>query len=226
MVVKIGPDENNLVISFGGGLHTRASTDDIDPREAADGSNFLLDLQNRDLRPRPPFDLIGTVPNGLEVRGGGSLLKSDGTISTLFQAAGAVYEWDGITTFTSVGSVNSTSKLRGHWRKHNWQLDDELLLTDLNLADTVKKWDGTTFASVTFTNEAYRALDLIPCGSPRHPNYVANNHERRKQRVRVRVKREHHSNRNEPLRCISKQRPCAVVSGDNYRLEHGLEFFG
>lgn len=153
MVAKIGPEENNVVIGFGGGLHTRASTDDIDPREAADGNNFLLDLENKDLRPRPPFDLIGTVPNTSEIRGGGSLLKSDGTVSTLIQAGGTVYEWDGQTTFTSVGSVSSSAKLRGHWRSHNWNLTDELLLTDLNLADTVKKWDGTTFGSVTFTNE-------------------------------------------------------------------------
>lgn len=150
MVAKIGPDENNIVISFGGGLHTRASTEDIDPREAADGNNFQLDLQNRDLRPRAPFDLVGTMPNGLEIRGGGSLLKSDGTVSTVIQAGSAVYEWDGLTTFTSVGSVSSTAKIRGHWRSHNWTLTDELLLTDVNLVDTVKKWDGTTFANVTF----------------------------------------------------------------------------
>jgi len=150
---KIGPDEVNVEINFGGGLHTRASDDDIDPREAADGNNFLLDLENRDLRPRPPFDLIGTVPNAAEIRGGGSLLKSDGTVSTIIQAGNTVYEWDGQTTFTSKGTVNSSTKLRGHWRSHNWTLDDELILTDLNLADTVKKWNGTTFSNVSFTNQ-------------------------------------------------------------------------
>ncbi len=150
---KIGPDELNVVINFGGGLHTRASTDDINAREAADGNNFLLDLENKDLRPRPPFDLIGTVPNAAEIRGGGSLLKSDGTVSTIIQAGGTIYEWDGQTTFTSKGSCSATAKLRGPWRTHNWTLDDELLLTDLNLVDTVKKWNGTAFSSVTFTNE-------------------------------------------------------------------------
>jgi hypothetical protein len=147
---KIGPDDLNLVIDFGGGLHTRASADDINEREAADGSNFLLDVQNRDLKPRQPFDLIGTVPNGAEIRGGGSLVKSDGTISTIIQAGDTVYEWDGADGFTSKGTVNAQARLRGHWRTHNWTLDDELLLTDLNLVDTVKKWDGTTFANVTF----------------------------------------------------------------------------
>lgn len=153
-VKKIPPTEENLVLSFGGGLHTRASTDDINPREAAAGNNFLLDLENRDLKPRPPFDLIGTVPNAREIKGGGSLLTSSGTISTIFQAEDQVYEWNGLSTFTPVGTVNPSSKLRGHWRSHNWQLDDLLLLTDLNLLDTVKKWDGTTFSNVTFTNEA------------------------------------------------------------------------
>jgi hypothetical protein len=150
---KIGPDDVNVVINFGGGLHTRASTDDIDPREAASGSNFLLDLENRDLKPRPPFDLIGTVPNTSEIRGGGSLLQSDGTVSALFQAGDTVYEWDGVTTFTSRGTVNASAKLRGHWRTNTWALDDELLLTDLNLVETVKKWTGTALSSVTFTDE-------------------------------------------------------------------------
>jgi hypothetical protein len=147
---KIGPEDVNVVIEFGGGLHTRASADDIDPREAADGVNFVLDVANRDLKPRPPFDLVGTVPNAAEIRGGGSLVKSDGTISTIIQAGDTIYEWDGEDGFTNVGSCVSTAKLRGHHRTHNWTLDDKLLLTDLNLADTVKEWDGTTFASVTF----------------------------------------------------------------------------
>lgn len=150
---KIGPDDLDVVIKFGGGLHTRASEDEIDPREAAGGNNFLLDLENLQLRNRNPFDLIGQVPNGQEIRGGGSLLKSDGTVSTLVQAGDTVYEWDGISTFTSVGTVDPNARLRGHWRSHNWSLDDKLLLTDLSLVEVVKEWDGITFADVAFTNE-------------------------------------------------------------------------
>lgn len=158
MVNKIEPKDLDVVIKFGGGLQTRASEDEIDPREAADGANFLLDLKNRELRNRKPFDLIGTVPNAGEIRGGGSLLKADGTISTLVQAGTAVYEWDGATTFTLKGTVNSGTKLRGHWRSHNFTLDNKLLLTDLNLQDTIKEWDGTTFQSSTFTNQAGSAF--------------------------------------------------------------------
>lgn len=154
MVARIPPKELSLIIKFGGGLHTRASEDEIDPREAADGQNFLLDLENRELRNRPPFDLIGQVPNAAEIRGGGSLLTSDGTVSTLIQAGANVYEWDGGTTFTKVGTVAATAKLRGHWRSHNWTLDDKVLFTDLSLVDVIKEWDGTTFQSTVFTNQA------------------------------------------------------------------------
>lgn len=151
---KIGPEDLNVVIKFGGGLHTRASPDEIDPREAASGQNFLIDIQDRNLKPRPVFDLVGTVPNAAEIRGGGSLLKTDGSVTAIFQAGNTVYSWDGHTTFTSKGTVVSTAKLRGNWRSHVWNLTDELILTDLNLADTIKKWNGTTFSNVTFTNEA------------------------------------------------------------------------
>lgn len=150
MVSKIEPKDLSLLIKFGGGLHTRASEDEIDPRESADGANFLLDLENRELRNRPPFDLIGQVPNGAEIRGGGSLLKADGTVSTLIQAGDTVYEWDGQAGFSGRGTVDATAKLRGHWRSHNWTLDNKLLLTDLELVEVIKEWDGTTFASVAF----------------------------------------------------------------------------
>jgi hypothetical protein len=152
MVSKLGPKDGDIKIKFGGGLHTRASEDEIGEREAADGANFLLDLENTELRPRPPFDLIGTIPNGAEIRGGGSLLKSDGTVSTIIQAGANVYSWDGTSNFTLIGTAAATAQLRGHWRSHNWTLDDKLLLTDMNLVEVVKEWDGTTFQSVSFTN--------------------------------------------------------------------------
>jgi len=153
MPAAIKPKDLDLKIKFGGGLHTRASADEIDQREAANGQNFLLDLENRELRNRPPFDLIGTVPNAAEIRGGFSLLKSDGTVSTGFQAGGKVYSWNGVSTFTEIGSCNSSAKLRGHWRSHNWNLSDKVLITDLNLVEVVKEWNGTTFQSVSFTKQ-------------------------------------------------------------------------
>jgi hypothetical protein len=154
MVQKIGPEEQNVILKFGGGLHTRASPDEIDGRESAGGFNFLIDIQNRNLRNRPPFDLVGTVPNAAAVRGGASLLKTDGTVTTLFQAGNTVYQWDGHSTFTSKGSCSATCQLRGHWRTHVWNLTDRVIITDLNLVDPVYQWDGTTFSTVTFTDQA------------------------------------------------------------------------
>lgn len=150
---KIGPEDVDVVIKFGGGLHSKASPDDINDREASDGFNFLIDLENKNLRNRPPFDLIGTVGNAAEIRGGFSFVNSTGTTYAGFQAGDTVYSWDGQTTFTSIGSCNSSSKLRGHWRSHTWNLTDKVIITDLNLADVVKEWDGTTFQSTQFVDE-------------------------------------------------------------------------
>lgn len=147
-------DDLNVVLKFGGGLHTKASPDEIDPREAAGGFNFDINLENRNLRNRAPFDLIGTVPNGQPILGGGSLLKTDGTITTLFQAGGVVYKWNGVSTFTSVGTCNASSKLRGQWQSHTWNLTDKLLFTDLALADVVKEWNGSAFSSTVFTDQS------------------------------------------------------------------------
>lgn len=150
MVKKIGPDDLNVVLKFGGGLHTRASEDEIDAREAADGFNFDIDFENRELKNRKPFDLIGTVPNTSEIRGGASLLKADGTVSFLIQAGDTVYEWDGDATFTSKGTVAATARLRGHWDTHNWTLDDKVIITDLQLVEPVLEWDGTTLLNTSF----------------------------------------------------------------------------
>lgn len=157
-IAKVKPNDVSLELKFGGGLHTRASADEIDPREAADGRNFVLDLDNRELRPRAAFDLIGAMPGSGSVLGGGSLLKADGTVSTLVQRGGDVFEWDGSTGFTPVGTCNSSSKLRGSWRSHNWTLSDKVLFSDLTLNDVVKEWDGTTFQSVSFTDTSGAAF--------------------------------------------------------------------
>lgn len=146
---KPAREEVPLILRFGGGLHSRASEDAVDEMECTDGENFDLDGMNDEYRPRAPFDLVGTVPNGSEIRGFASLLKSDGTVSTLVQAGSTVYEWDGGSGFTAVGSCSAGAKLRGRL-EHNWQLSDKVLITDLTLTDPVKEWDGTTFQNVTF----------------------------------------------------------------------------
>ena len=141
-------DENADLLRFGGGRNTRASEDQINPLECTDGENFVLDPGNGEFRPRKPFDLVATAPNGLEIRGFATLRKTNGTVSMLVQAGPQVYQWDG-ATFSAVGSVSSSARLRGPAESF-WALDDKVLISDINLAEEVHEWDGTTFQQVTF----------------------------------------------------------------------------
>lgn len=141
---RSAPDQENVtVLRFGGGLNTRTSEDEIQVREASDGYNFDLDLENSHLEPRKPFELMGTATNAKDIRGYAQLRKADGSLSTLIQSGDTVYSWDG-TAFTSVGTVQGGAKLRGPSHQ-NFTLDDQVIITDLNLVETVKRWDGTTF---------------------------------------------------------------------------------
>jgi hypothetical protein len=142
-VTKRIKSENFAEIRFGGGRNTRASPDGLDPRECTDGANFVLDPGNDEFRPRAAFDLVGQVPNGSEIRGFVTLRKTDGTVSMLVQGGTTVYEWDG-STFSAVGTVDSTAKIRGH-KHHFWPLTDKVLITDLGLAENLSSWDGTTY---------------------------------------------------------------------------------
>jgi hypothetical protein len=165
MAGKVGPQDVDVVIKFGAGLHTRPPEDEIVDNEAADGYNFDLDVENSDLRPRAPFDLLGTVPNAASVLGGGSFRLADGTVKAFFQAGTKVYSWDG-TSFSSAApldTVDSTAQLRGHWRSHSWELDGLLLISDLNLKEPVKQWDGTTWADVSFLSNPSTALGVALC---------------------------------------------------------------
>lgn len=152
MVARLPPQEDAIVLKFGGGVHSRASEDEIDPRECHDGQNFILDLENREYRNRKPFDLAATAPNGGQINGFITHQASDGTISFGVQAGDTIYEWDGLSNLTEIATVSSSARLRGRL-EHNWNLDDKVLITDLALEETVKEWDGTTFQDVAFTDE-------------------------------------------------------------------------
>lgn len=150
-------DEGAQLLRFGGGQNSRASEDSIDPLECTEGHNFILDPGNGEFRPRKPFDLVGTVPVPAEIRGFVTHLSTDGTVTMLVQAGANVYSWDGVSTFTLVGTVSASAKLRGP-KGANWPLDDKTIVTDLNLAEEVHTWDGTTFQQVTFTDSAAGAF--------------------------------------------------------------------
>lgn len=134
-------DDLSLVLKFGGGQNSSASEDDIDARECSEGENFTLDLGNRNLRNRAPIDLIGTAPNGAEIRGFATLVESDGTTTMLVQAGNRVYDFSVSGGFIQVGTVNSLMQMRGHLH-HYWPLEDKVIITDLNLRDVVMEWDG------------------------------------------------------------------------------------
>lgn len=154
MVGKVSPkttiqaNESEYKLRFGGGLNSRASSDEIDPRECSEGQNFDLDIGNTQFRPRRAIDLVGTAPNAGRINGFAQLIKSDGTVSTLVQAGTNVYQvgpdWD---TWSLKGTVSSSARLRGP-RTHIWNLDDVVLISDLAGVEPVMQWDGTTLADL------------------------------------------------------------------------------
>ncbi len=142
------PKLNQYILKFGAGLNSRASEMDIDPAECADGSNFSLDIENSLFSRRKAFDLAGTATNAERINGFAQLVKIDGTISTLVQAGGTIYEWDGGSTFTSRGTVANGARMRGRLG-HNFLLNEVVIITDLAEKQPVMTWDGTTFATLT-----------------------------------------------------------------------------
>jgi len=56
-----------------------------------------------------------------------------------------VFQWDGDVTYTPVGTVTAGSKLRDT----TWSLGGYSVITDIEKLTVVKKWDGTTFSTLT-----------------------------------------------------------------------------
>ena len=140
------PPDYRTALTFGGGLNSRRRVADVDINECVQGSeNFDLDPQFRALIRRRPFDLVATAPNSESIQGFAQLVRVNGAVSTLVQAGGNVYSWDGDSTFSLEGTVAASAKLRGP-REHNFTLSGWVIITDLAKLETVKKWDGTAFA--------------------------------------------------------------------------------
>jgi hypothetical protein len=154
MPAPIKPTEQSARIRFGGGVHSAAAEDEINEREASRGENFQLDPEARELTRRSPFDLVGTATNGQRINGFACRVANNGDVSLLVQAGVTVYNFGADRSFTSVGTVSASARLRGHWQRHNWPLATEkVLIVDIALAEVVKYWDGTTFDDVAFVNE-------------------------------------------------------------------------
>src|ERR1051325_4371610 len=92
-----------------------------------------------------PFDLLGTATGGAEIRGLLQLIKRDDTETTLVQSGGSVLKWDGASAYSSVATITTVSRLRDVY----WSLGDYLIVTDLQKATPVSKWDGSTFSTQT-----------------------------------------------------------------------------
>lgn len=138
----LASNEAQINLRFGGGLNTRASTDEIDSRECADGSeNFDLDLANSQFRPRKQFDLAWTAPNAGQINGFFQLITTNGSIFTGIQAGTVVYATDFYTT-SVLGSVSAAARLRGP-KEHIWNLTDTVLISDLGAVEPVMSYDGT-----------------------------------------------------------------------------------
>ena len=143
------PQDNTFVVPSGRGLNTAVRHRDAAPQECVDGANFDLNTDFAGFRRRKAFDLAGTATNAGQINGFSQLVTASGTITTLVQAGGTVYSWDGASSFTSVGTVNSAARLRGP-AHHIWKLNPEVVfITDLAKTENLKTWDGTTFTDAT-----------------------------------------------------------------------------
>ena len=127
---------------FAGGLNEQQTPTLF---ECIKGYNFELGLRQSKLVPRKPYDLKGTATNALSINGFLQLVKRSNAETTLVQSGDTVYEWDGASSFTSRGTVSTSARLRDC----TWSLGDYLVITDVAKATVVKKWDGSTFGTLT-----------------------------------------------------------------------------
>jgi hypothetical protein len=148
VVVKVEP----VVLKFGGGINSRTRLADLDSEETSQGENFDLDVKNSSMRPRKPFAKIVQTPFGAAatatgttpIKGYAQIRKRDGTVDQLIQCASVVYNWNGATTFSTIGETSaSDSQIRGG-RDHNFQLATYVIITDLKKQEDVAFWDGAT----------------------------------------------------------------------------------
>ncbi len=143
---------SKILLRFGGGINSRASEADIDEQECVSGYNFDLDVVNRELRTRKPVRYIGLCPNEEPIRGFITFRDIDGNATLLVQAGDTIYKWNSYDSWTSVGSCDANARLRGRL-EHISEVDGVVLVTDLELLEQVKTWDGATLSDGSFLNE-------------------------------------------------------------------------
>jgi len=144
--------EEAILLRFGGGVNSRASEADINEQECSSGYNFDLDVSNREYRPRAPVRPWSYAPNELPIRGFASFRDLDGNVTMLVQGGDTIYKFTPPSTFSVVGTCDANARLRGRL-EHISPVDDVVIITDLELLERVKKWDGTTLSDITFSDE-------------------------------------------------------------------------
>jgi len=147
--------------SFGGGIN-ELNDIAISEQEAVSGQNFELGLGNTKLKPRLPFDLLGTATNTSRIHGIHQLILQDNTKTTLIAAGTVMYEWDGSTTWTSRGTVDTNSE----FHDFSWDLDETIIITDREKENVLLEWDGTTLSNLTtgLANPLYAKYGLVSNG--------------------------------------------------------------
>jgi hypothetical protein len=148
-------------LTFEGGLNEQ-DVSTVDPSECIQGYNFELGNVNTHFTPRNPFDLLGTATNASAINGFIQLIKNDDTETTLVQSGNTVYSWNGTSSFTSQGTVSSSSRLRGT----TWELGGYSVIVDTAKQTVVKKWDGSSLTTLTtgLATDLYAKYSVVHLG--------------------------------------------------------------
>lgn len=139
----------NFTLKFGGGINSAASEDDVSLNECVSGQNFSLDFKNKNLRPRPSIDIVGTAPNLGRINGFINHVNAEGVSTILIQAGDKLYQWASDIGFIEKATVSSSARLRAHHFNNYWALDDFVLISDLALVEPVMKWDSSAVTDMT-----------------------------------------------------------------------------
>lgn len=154
-----------LVIGFGAGINERDDFS-IDLQECSTGQNFVLDPVGTLLTRRPVQDLVATAPNSGTISGLLQLIKRDDSQTQLVVSDEKIYKWNGASVFSDVTPPLFTDGATNpRIRESYWSLDDYLVLTDIDLINTVYKWDGSTVARlpVGLETSTVTNLDSLIC---------------------------------------------------------------
>lgn len=130
-------------INFAGGVN-ELNDQTASLEECIIGENFELAIGNTQLIPRNSFSVDVTHSSGTSIDGIVQLIEKDQTETTIVMSGTDVSTWDG-TSLSNVGSVT----VGGKFLSETWQLDDLSIITDLNLVNPIKQWDGTAIADLT-----------------------------------------------------------------------------